>query len=174
MSEGLDAPVNGESVTVATRQLRDMRSAGRSFSALMRREAAIRGSMRSAGPLDHGAHVGGVYLAPEMRRALAALLRGDYVAPNEKKLLANAASLLPTPNAAGEALRKLSPPKPQVPSIDCGKAANANEPLIDRIARGLAPPVPVEAGQRLVDDGAGCENPVLRGLGLHSDRGLPE
>lgn len=130
----------------------------RGFSAIMHRETAIRASLRPARPADKGALLGGLYLAPNMRRALAALLRGDPVTVQERAALSHAVSLLPAdePEAAA--------PRTSREGVWAGlvDAANSNNVVPDP-GRGLVVPL---LPHRILDND---DNHVLRGLGLKPD-----
>jgi hypothetical protein len=134
----------------------------RGFSAIMHREATIRASLRPPGKGDKGALLGGLYLAPNMRRALAALLRGDPVTAQERAALTHAVSLLPAdePEAASSPVSRETTLNERLWAglVD---AANSNDALT-KPARGLVVPLlPQQAPGKDRRD-----NPVLRGLGL--------
>jgi hypothetical protein len=135
----------------------------RGFSAIMHREATIRASLRPPGKGDKGALLGGLYLAPNMRRALAALLRGDPVTAQERAALANAVSLLPAdePEATSSRDETALPERVWAGLV---VAANSNDTL-PRQARGLV--VPILPHRLLGNDPD--DNHVLLGLGLKRD-----
>jgi len=133
----------------------------RGFSAIMHREAAIRTSLRRSGPGDKGGMLGGLYLAPNMRRALAAMLRGEPVTAQERAALAHAASLLPK-DEGDETVRL-----PAQEHIWPGMTMPANSNLLQNkgSVRGLI--IPVQPHRPVKEN----ENHVLVDLGLDPEEG---
>ena len=123
----------------------------RGFSAIMHREAGLRAPVR---PPRQSAAFNAVDLPgaaldlpPPLRLAVAALLRGDYVSPDERLALARAVSLLSA--------------KDDVPAASLresfGSPANSNCAASGRSVKAVVPPLPNLFGP-------GSDNPVLRDL----------
>jgi hypothetical protein len=130
----------------------------RGLGSIMYRAASLRASRRALtqaqGQAIPDPLLGGVYLPPGLRRALAALLRGDHVSEAEKAALARAASLLSKEPLADEPARADTDPWAAF-----RQAANSNVSLAARVEQRQS--VWAHAGSA-----SGADNPILRGLGF--------
>ncbi len=153
MTERLDAPA-GDLASVRDTRSATERAAGftplplsaRGFSAIMHREAALRTPVRppthSAGDLPYAS----LDLAPPLRRAVEALLRGDYVSPGERLALGRAVSLLaargpaPTPSIRESFSSPANsncalPATPVVPPSPTALSADTANPILRDLLR---------------------------------------
>lgn len=158
MTERLDAPApagdlasgrDTRSTTERAAGFNPLPLSARGFSAIMHREAALRTPVR---PPRHANVIvdecdlpyAALDLPPPLRLAVAALLRGDYVSPDERLALGRAVSLLSNRDPA------------PTPSLweSFSHPANSN-------CAAPAPPVVPPSPTALGPD---TDNPILRGL----------
>ncbi|HSP26726.1 MAG TPA: hypothetical protein VLQ65_16285 [Saliniramus sp.] len=150
MTERLDAPApTGETERAAG--YTPLPLSARGFSAIMHREAALRTPVRP--PRQSAAFDGSdqpfatLDLPPPLRRAVAALLRGDYVSPDERLALGRAVSLLSQEERAPSASLWESFASP----------ANSNCAETGQPVKAIVPPSPTPLGPD-------TDNPILRDL----------
>jgi hypothetical protein len=155
MSERVDAPSPEGSGDNEGRGSRPEMGSGdpRALGAMMYRATSLRPKRRLPFSAATGLLLGGVYLPPSLRRALAALLRGDYVSPQERAALAHAVAL-----ATGKTAER----EQRDPWSGLEEAANSNFPLPFRVRRWQPQPDPSDP------EGKG-DNPILRDLGFEAE-----